>query len=82
MIAELAKSYRAVLCVRCNEPIPISAKVASLQDEIEHQETNAPHAFVARCKLCEYERVYAITDIRRLDGEPRRRMSRTRAAGA
>jgi RNase P subunit RPR2 len=72
MIAEL-RSYRAVFCVRCNEPIPISSKVASLQDEIESRETRAPYAFVVRCKLCEYEHVYTISEIRAIDGEPRRR---------
>jgi len=28
------------------------AKVASLQEEIEHGEMNAPHTFVARCRAC------------------------------
>jgi regulatory helix-turn-helix LysR family protein len=78
MTADSVKSYRAVLCVRCNVPIPVSSKVGSLQDEIEREETNAPYAFVVRCKRCEYERVYAISEIRRIDGEPRQRTSRTR----
>jgi hypothetical protein len=82
MIAELTKTYCAVLCSRCNEPIPVSTRVASLQDEIEHREANVPHTFACRCKPCEYESVYAISDVQRFDGEPRGRVKKTRAAGA
>ena len=82
MIAELTKSYRGVSCVRCGEPIPVSPKVISLQDEIENRETNAPHAFIARCRLCEHESVYAIGEVHIFDGEPRKRISRSRAVGA
>jgi len=82
MITELMKSYRAVLCSRCNEPIPASSRVVSLLDEIEHIDTNVPHKFIARCKLCGYESVYAISDVQRFDGEPRNRNSRARAARA
>ena len=82
MIAELMKSYRAVLCRRCNEPIPVSAKVASIQDQFEYNETDAPGGFVARCRVCEHESVYAITAVRRFEGEPRERACKARAAGA
>jgi hypothetical protein len=53
-----------VNCRGRDDHLPIvSARVASVQDEIEHRETNAPRAFKARCRLCEYETAYTISDV-------------------
>jgi hypothetical protein len=79
VIVEL-KSYRGVSCFRCGEPIPVSAKVMSLQHETEHGGANGAYAFAVRCKICESESVYVISDILTFDGEPSTRRRKARAA--
>ena len=72
MIAALMKSYRGVTCIWCREPIAVPARVARLQNQLESEETNPPHSFIVRCKLCECENVYSIADVKTFEGSPRR----------
>lgn len=82
MIAELIKSYRGVYCIRCREPISVSARVARMKDESTQTVIDGPYKFVARCRLCRHEAIYAVGDVRTFDGEPRKLTSKARAAGA
>jgi hypothetical protein len=77
--AEL-KSHRGVSCFRCGEPIPVSATVVSLQDQIERGEETVPCAFAVRCKICESESIYVISDVLTFAGEPSTRRRKARAA--
>jgi hypothetical protein len=66
---ELLNPVAAVIAIDPNVPLAI-------------HDDGVPGGFVARCRVCEHERVYAITAVQRLEGEPRKRTSRARAAGA
>ena len=72
--------YSGVYCDRCAIPIPVSAKVISLQDDIARGRDDAPQAFVARCWICRYESVYEIKRIQKFDGEPPKRKGQAQAA--
>lgn len=82
MIAELTKSYPGVKCRQCGAAIPVSAKVAFSKDEIGDCEADKEllHSFLARCKACEFETRYAVDEVQKFDGEPRKRTRRGRAA--
>jgi hypothetical protein len=74
VIAAPTKDYRGVSCLRCRRPVPVSARVANFQDQIENGRTDIPHTFIARCKLCGHEALYLITAVEKFDGEPRTRI--------
>jgi hypothetical protein len=76
MIAQLDKNYTAIICGRCGAAIPVSEKIAGLQEERRDDMAATPRTFMARCRSCENEGVYAIDSIRRLEGEPAERKPR------
>jgi hypothetical protein len=80
MNAELMKRYSGVSRIWCKEPIAVSARVAGLQDELKSEKTNSPHAFIARCKLCECKNIYSRADLQTLNGVPRKRTSKKSGA--
>ena len=82
MIAELTKSYRGVKCRHCGAAIPVSAKVARLKDEIRDREADKEllHSFLARCRTCESESRYTVSEVHEFSGEPHKRSRTGRAA--
>jgi hypothetical protein len=79
VIVEL-DSFPGVSCLRCGNAIPVSARIVEIQDDIARGRTGVPYAFRVRCRICEYETIYEIRNVRRFDGEPRKRTPRKRAA--
>ena len=68
------KSYKAVRCFYCSEPIPISARLLELF-VVKSDKTAEPQcqsqAFILRCEACSKESRYLKAEIDTLEGEPR-----------
>jgi RNase P subunit RPR2 len=61
--------YKAVLCRRCRQPIPVPAIVNRLRAE----EQNVERVFTVRCRVCENESLYHSRLVIEVQGEPKRR---------
>ena len=68
------KSYRAVRCSYCSEPIPLSTRlleifVAESDNTAESQRQS--QVFILRCEACSKESCYLKAEIDTFEGEPR-----------
>jgi hypothetical protein len=65
------KSYQAVRCIYCSEPIPLSPRLLELclTGELQSQS----QVFILRCEACSKESRYLKAEIDILEGEPRQR---------
>jgi hypothetical protein len=75
MTSEMSeKSYQAVRCSYCSEPIPISTRLLELfvTESDNAAELQCPsQVFILRCEACSKESRYLKAEIDTLEGEPR-----------
>jgi hypothetical protein len=75
MTSQMAeKSYQAVRCFYCSEPIPLSSRLLELF-VVESESTTAKlqgesQVFILRCEACAKESRYLKAAIDTLEGEP------------
>ena len=74
--------YSAVLCRSCRQPIPLPAIVVSMASRSQHQESgpqdDTGRVFTLRCRTCDKEKPYRVTDIVEFEGAPKPRLVRAR----
>jgi len=75
MTSEMSdKSYQAVRCAYCSEPIPLSTRLLELchfhSDDAAELQCQS-QVFILRCEACSKESCYLKTEIFPLEGEPR-----------
>jgi hypothetical protein len=76
------RTYSAVLCRVCREPIPVPAIVIRLQEEAKAAGPDVPQhdqVFRLRCRSCEAEKPYRSSQMIEVDGEPKLRRATLRA---
>jgi len=69
--------YSAVLCRSCRQPIPLPAIVVSMTHESGSQDSSGC-VFTLRCRTCDKEKPYRVTDIVEFEGAPKPRLVRAR----
>jgi hypothetical protein len=79
MTVEVKKpSYRGVLCRGCRQPIPLPAIVESAGKHAgsEQGSEHSRSVFSLRCRACDKEHPYRMSDVQEFEGTPRSRTSR------
>jgi translation initiation factor 2 beta subunit (eIF-2beta)/eIF-5 len=78
------RTYSAVLCRTCREPIPVPAIVIRLQEESNEAGSAEPQhdrVFRLRCRACGAEKPYRSSQVIEVDGEPKVRRAMRAASG-
>jgi hypothetical protein len=68
------KSYQAVRCSYCSEPIPLSTRLLEIfvaESDNTAESQCQSQVFILRCDACSKESRYLKTEINTLEGEPR-----------
>jgi hypothetical protein len=78
------QSYRGVRCLSCCQPIPLPAILTKMDSTLRGNAPDSTHehltrVFSLRCRACEREKPYRVSDIMDFEGAPRTRVSRSHA---
>lgn len=85
MMTEADKqSYLGVRCLSCRQPIPVPSILAGSISAAEQESSFLPHeehdrVFSLRCRSCEREKPYRVSDVLEFEGAPVPRVSRGRS---
>jgi len=73
----MVQQYHGVVCGYCRQPIPVSGIVERMVRGESGSQEPGTGVFNLRCRACEKEKQYRITEIVEFDGSPRPRAMKT-----
>lgn len=76
--APQTQHYSAVLCRCCRQPIPLPAIVLGMISGRSEQNDPASHVVTLRCRACDKEMPYRVSEAAEFEGIPRPRVARAR----
>lgn len=81
MNQELQQSYRGVFCRCCRQPIPLPAIVLHIESSLNQSDSGlenekSSRVFSLRCRACDKEMPYGMSDVAVIEGMPKPRVSR------
>jgi len=76
------QSYRGVRCLSCRQPIPLPSILIEIDSRLrglnaENTDEPSTRAFSLRCRACEREKPYRMSDILDFEGAPKAHVSRS-----
>lgn len=71
--AATVKSYRGVLCGYCRQPIPVPGIIEQFVANESDSSEKQGRTFNLRCRACEREKRYRLSDVIEIEGSPRQR---------